>query len=108
MPLDKTMGKHIEKTVGLSLEEIRRMSPGELSDHVKKRNAKKKPMQNQHQHFENCVTCAHRISYAYYTIRCSVWTEEVRDHLIAKGEDTEHNVGRIHRNMRCQHYTKLP
>lgn len=57
---------------------------------------------------ENCLSCKHRLSKTYHTIRCEVWTERIRKHLLYKGEDvTSSLVGRMWCDTKCQHYSKV-
>lgn len=56
--------------------------------------------------YECCTTCCHRAFKAGNTIRCNVWTDDVRSELIYKNEDPKHLVGRLHANLRCQYYAR--
>ncbi len=47
---------------------------------------------------ENCITCKHRLSYVYNTIRCDIWTEWYI---------TTNIHTRIPYKLRCQHYERI-
>ena len=51
---------------------------------------------------ENCGNCKHNLSYNYYTIRCSIWTKKICEHLKSNPKIS----GRMCIEMRCQHYER--